>query len=268
MRKYLSHGAGVDSTALMLLLIDEGLEFESVFIDHGGDYPETYEYVDYLHEKEYEITVLKPSVIAKEVRYDNIYDYFWHYKSVPFRNYRICTHKFKINTFNNYVERPCIVYLGYDWSEYKRAIKPKKNTKKGIEYQYPLIEKRINRSQCKKIIRDHDLKVPRKSGCWFCPFQKLSEWKKLRDNYPELFMKAMALEEWAFSERDKMGLLRKGRLSQLCPGGVQGLDGKAAYHEVVLPAFRRPKPSSIPRKRRQENKLTNYLKTEEGWTEV
>ena len=215
MHEYLSFGAGVDSTALMLLLLNEGREFETVFIDHSGDYPETYEYVEYLKEKGYEITVLKPSVIAKVVRYSTIYDYFWHYKSIPFRNYRICTDKFKIQTFNKFVEKPCIVYIGYDWSEFARAQKPKTKSPKSIEYQYPLIEKRITRTQCKKIIRDHDLNVPRKSGCWFCPFQTLSQWKKLRDDYPELFKKAMALEERAFSARGKMGLLRKGRLSSL-----------------------------------------------------
>jgi len=63
MKKYLSHGMGVNSTALMLLLEDEGIEFESVFIDHGGDYPETYEYVNYQKKRtkcrrnSYEITV-------------------------------------------------------------------------------------------------------------------------------------------------------------------------------------------------------------------
>ena len=45
MKEYLSFGGGVNSTALMLLLLDEGIEFESVFVNHGGDYPETYEYV-------------------------------------------------------------------------------------------------------------------------------------------------------------------------------------------------------------------------------
>jgi len=40
MKNYLSHGMGVNSTALMLLLADEGIEFESVFVYHGGDYPE------------------------------------------------------------------------------------------------------------------------------------------------------------------------------------------------------------------------------------
>ena len=51
MKKYLSHGMGVNSRALMLLLEDEGIEFENVFVNHGGDYPETYEYVIYLKDK-------------------------------------------------------------------------------------------------------------------------------------------------------------------------------------------------------------------------
>ena len=214
-KRYLSFGAGVDSTALMLLLLDEGRDFETVFIDHGGDYPETYEYVEYLKETGYEITVLKPSVIAKVIRYDNIYDYFWHYKGIPLRNYRICTQKFKIEVFNKHVETPCIVYMGYDWSEYTRAQKPKKITKKGMEYQYPLIEKRITRSQCKKIIRDHGLRVPRKSGCWFCAFQSKRQWKRLRDTHPDLFKKAMALEENARTRDPRKHLYRKKPLSSI-----------------------------------------------------
>jgi len=43
---YLSHGMGVNSTALMLLLEDQGVEFESIFVNHGGDFPETYEYLE------------------------------------------------------------------------------------------------------------------------------------------------------------------------------------------------------------------------------
>lgn len=62
MRTYLSHGMGVNSTALMLLLLDKGQKFESFFIDHGGDYPETYEYLGYLLGQGYDITVLKPNV--------------------------------------------------------------------------------------------------------------------------------------------------------------------------------------------------------------
>jgi 3'-phosphoadenosine 5'-phosphosulfate sulfotransferase (PAPS reductase)/FAD synthetase len=52
-RRYLSFGGGVNSTALLLLMADEGMEFETVFVNHGGDYPETYAYVELLRERGY-----------------------------------------------------------------------------------------------------------------------------------------------------------------------------------------------------------------------
>jgi 3'-phosphoadenosine 5'-phosphosulfate sulfotransferase (PAPS reductase)/FAD synthetase len=58
---YLSFGAGVNSTALMLYLLDRGVDFEAVFVNHGTDYPETYEYVQYLKDNGYRITVIKPN---------------------------------------------------------------------------------------------------------------------------------------------------------------------------------------------------------------
>jgi len=39
MKKYLSYGGGVDSTAMMLMLLDQGEEFEAIFVDHETDYP-------------------------------------------------------------------------------------------------------------------------------------------------------------------------------------------------------------------------------------
>ena len=37
MRNYLSFGGGVNSTAMLLLLLDEGWEFEAVYVDHGAE---------------------------------------------------------------------------------------------------------------------------------------------------------------------------------------------------------------------------------------
>lgn len=39
MNEYLSYGAGVNSTALMLYLLDQGWDGEIIFVDHGGDHP-------------------------------------------------------------------------------------------------------------------------------------------------------------------------------------------------------------------------------------
>jgi len=197
-KKYLSFGAGVNSTALMLLLVDRGAKFETVFVDHGTDHPETYEYVELLRRRGYDITVIKPDVVAKgDLRFDNIYDYFYHYKSIPLIQYRICTDKFKVKPFNQYIEKPCIVYIGYDRGEYKRVARQKDRNKRGIEYKYPLWREGLYRNDCKDLIRDHGLPVPRKSGCYLCPFQSKREWIELQMEYPKLFLKALRLEKHA-----------------------------------------------------------------------
>jgi hypothetical protein len=60
MVKYLSYGAGVNSEALRLLLIDQGIEFEGVYMDHGCDWPETREFAKTIPG----LTIVKPDVIA------------------------------------------------------------------------------------------------------------------------------------------------------------------------------------------------------------
>jgi len=194
-KEYLSFGAGVNSVALMLLLQDQGRKFESVFSDHRCEYPETYEYLDYLKDLGYEITRLDPKVSWKG-KWNNLYDYFYFHKSIPLIQYRICTDKFKIQPFNKYIEKPAIVYIGYDGGEYKRIARQnnRKRKRKGIEYHYPLWEEGLTREGCKELIKEHGLKVPRKSGCWLCPFQSKYEWKRLMIEHPDLFKKAIELE--------------------------------------------------------------------------
>tara|TARA_Y100000310_G_C20413341_1_gene683116 strand:+ start:575 stop:817 length:243 start_codon:yes stop_codon:yes gene_type:complete len=68
MNKYLSYGGGVNSTAMMILLNEKKIEFESVFVDHGADYPETYKYVDLLKEKGFPITIIKSGDYNKRIK--------------------------------------------------------------------------------------------------------------------------------------------------------------------------------------------------------
>jgi len=258
MRKYLSHGVGVNSTALMLLLIDDNVEFESVFSDTGCENPETYEYLDYLQKRGYEITRIIPQVKEKRGIYDNLYDYFWSWQGIPIIHRRQCCVKFKKQPVDKYVKQPCEVMLGYDFNERKRR---RTKNRKQITFIFPLIERKITREQCVDIIREHGLLVPIRSGCYLCPYQSKKTWKRLRDNHPDLFMKAMALEENAITRKSGKQLYQGGNLSSICPSGVQGFNGHSAYQEVVI--SRRPLTFSKPRRRRrQENKLTSYLEAE------
>jgi len=206
MKIYLSHGMGVNSTALMLLLEDMGFEFESVFVDVGTEYPETYEYLDYLREQGYEITVLKPDVEG----FDNLYDYCKHYKIVPGQFMRWCTDKFKLRTLQKYVKTPAIMLIAIDAGEKHRAFK--KPIKFGVINVYPLVSYGIDRKKCIEIIKENGLKVPRKSGCWLCPFASRSEIRQLYLNYPDLYEKRKEIESLALDRSGgKSGYLKYGK---------------------------------------------------------
>jgi len=180
----MSFGGGVNSTALKIILDKEGREYEATFVDLGCELPETYENIKRMEN----ITVLKPNVKG----YDNIYDFYWAERLVPFIKYRSCTDKFKIQTLKKHHEKPCTVFIGFDVREKHRV---QESNIKGITYEYPLIEYGLNRRDCKKIIHDHNIPIPPKSGCYICPFQSRESWWALARDHPDLFWKAVALEE-------------------------------------------------------------------------
>ena len=99
MRNYLSFGGGVNSVAMHLYLLEHGKEhgigdFEAVFVDHGTDWPETYEYLNMFQDRlkkrgHKPVTVLKPSVrIGKGINaadFDDVYKYAHEAKTFPSR---------------------------------------------------------------------------------------------------------------------------------------------------------------------------------------
>lgn len=197
---------GVNSTALMLILEEFGIEFENVFVDVGAEHPETYEYLEYLQEQGYKFTILKPNVEG----FNNLYDYCKRYRIVPGQFRRWCTDKFKIGTLRKYIQPPAILFIAIDSGEQHRAFK--KPLKQGVINAYPLIDYRIDRRKCIEIIKEHGLKVPRKSGCYICPFATKSEIRQLYLNYPDLYEKRKEIEQLALERTNgKAGYLKYGK---------------------------------------------------------
>lgn len=193
LKNYLSFGGGVNSVALYLLMEKLGMDFEAVFVNHGGDWPETYEYVDYFISTGRPITILTPNVnTVEKVRFKSIVDYCKHRVVTPSRISRWCTDRFKVKPMYDHVDTPCFMHLGIDFGEIKRAIL---NSRDGVENRFLLIEHEINRDRCKQIISEHGLIIPRKSGCYICPFQGRIEYRELRRKHPELFCEVKKLEE-------------------------------------------------------------------------
>jgi hypothetical protein len=196
-KNYLSFGGGVNSVAMYLLLLEQGVEFEAVFVDHQTDWPETYEYFD-VFVKKYPVTVLKPSVDG----FDNLYDFCLSKPVIPSIMFRWCTDKFKATVMKKYYQKPAFNMMGIDAGESQRA---KIGNVKGIENRFPLIEAGLNRNDCVKLIKRHGLSVPMKSGCYICPFQSASGWRELRRLHPDLFCKTQLLEKKVNDSRFSSG---------------------------------------------------------------
>ena len=193
MKQYLSFGGGVNSTALLLLLTDQGEQFETAFVNHAGDYPETYEYVDYLREQGFEITEVIPPMYCGCT---TIEQYIFKYKFMPARTRRWCTQCFKVIPFLKYIESPCTAFIGFGYDEKHRAEKrvKKHDLEENVTYQYPLIDAKMDRADCIDLIREHGLQVPNRSTCWFCPYQSKAQLRELYLNYPDLYRRAVEIE--------------------------------------------------------------------------
>lgn len=198
MKHYLSFGGGVNSVALYLLMEDLGMDFEAVFVNHGGDWPETYEFVEYFKSTGRELTVLKPESQGEKT----LVDFCLNKRVTPNRKFRWCTDRWKIRPLLEYFTTPCFSHIGIDAGESRRA---KISSNKGVENRYLLIEHGIDRSGCLELIKSAGLKDPGKSGCWFCPFQRISQWRRLRREHPDLFCTARKMEEGENVRRAEQG---------------------------------------------------------------
>jgi hypothetical protein len=80
---------------------------------------------------------------------------------------------------------------GIDAGELRRA---KDFSDKKTIVIYPLIEWGWSREECVEAIRRHDLPVPVKSACFYCPSSRKVEVVALKREHPELFARAVAME--------------------------------------------------------------------------
>ena len=187
MRTVLSYGGGVNSTAI---LVHYDRRVEAVYVDHQGDHPRTREFVRWMRDHEgYNITIIEPDVEG----FNSLYDFCMAKKVIPSRQFRWCTHKFKILPMTKYLTGELKLLIGFCDGEQKR-IKSEFRFKKGITGQYPLVHDGIDRQGCIQIIEDAGLPNPGKSCCFFCPFMRPSEAREMYLKEPELYAKCRALE--------------------------------------------------------------------------
>lgn len=125
---------------------------------------------------------------------------------------RTCTDEFKIRVVAKELKRrgatseqPATVGLGITVDEIHRVHDALDARQPAQSRTYPLIDLEMTRQDCVRVIESAGLPVPPKSSCYFCPFHRMTEWKRLKREEPVLFEKACALEAKLIDRRARLG---------------------------------------------------------------
>lgn len=209
----LRYGAGVNSTAMLLLWLSERRRLDYVcFSDTGGERPVTLAWVERVR---LWLARHHPSVTFVVVRdtTKTLEQHALDTKRLPSLAYgkRSCSVRFKIQPYIRWAiatippPAPVIELIGFDAGEARRvnrgeqAESSHKAHGERAKQLYPLFTDRVTREDCLRIVRATFGCVPPKSSCFFCPASSAHEVAALAVNEPDLFDRAVAIERNAFT---------------------------------------------------------------------
>ena len=210
MKRIASVSGGKDSTAMLILLYEQGVSLDYiVFMNTGIEFPQT---VRFVREK---LSPWCKEHFGKEVTFiypKRPFGYYFKKYGVPYYpRGRWCCRVLKKDTFYYWVmssveDKDIALYVGYSADEKRRFEKALKETnkywskrRKNITLVAPLIDLGITESKALEICKKHDLLNPlykhfNRTGCWLCPFQSIDSWRVLHDYYPHLWKAAVKIE--------------------------------------------------------------------------
>lgn len=194
-RYILSFGGGVNSVALMLWLLEHSEPLDEViFADTGVELPETYAYLPTV-EAHLAAHDVKFTVVEGRVRGRDLYQTCWERRVIPSAIWRWSTRDFKVRPIYRYyrsLNAHIMQYLAIGYDEFDRM---RTSATPLVTNVYPLVQNRLTRADCAAIIREANLPMPVKSSCFFCPFSSIDRWEWLYQHHPDLYERAVALEE-------------------------------------------------------------------------
>ena len=203
-RHVLGLSGGKDSSALAVYMRDKVPEMEYFFSDTGKELQETYDFLDRL-----EAFLGKPIVRLNMNADANSNRDFDHWLTVyggllPSSQIRWCTVNLKIRPFEEYIgEDTAYHYIAIRADEDRIGYKPPSiSSLRNIEPKYPFKEDGITKEDVYRILEESGLGLPdyykwrTRSGCYFCFFQRKSEWVGLLEQHPDLFELAKGYEKF------------------------------------------------------------------------
>lgn len=210
-----SYGGGTNSTAMLVGFVERGIVPDVItFADTGGEKPPTYQYVDYFSRWLVSHGMPEITRVVYDGKYPTLEAECLGSGTLPSLayGYKKCSQKWKLYPQDKYLKsHPMAIStwdsgnkvrkaIGYDAGESHRSIHIKEDDR--FCYWYPLIEWVWNRDRCVSEIKNAGLLEPPKSACFFCPATRRGEILQLKNCYPDLVDRAIAIEDAALNNKE------------------------------------------------------------------
>jgi hypothetical protein len=238
MMNFLSLGAGVQSSTLALMAakgIIKPMPDAAIFADTGWESDEVMENLDSLINK-----LPYPVHIVQNRNLKDDLETFVKEKTfipIPFNTEtesgksgflrRQCTREYKIEPITKKIKELCGIkkgcralgkievnlWIGISLDEINRM---KPNRTKWINNVWPLIDKRMTRSDCLNWFDSQGYKRPVKSSCIPCPYHNDLDWRNMKLNHPDQWQEAL-------------------RVDRLIRNGTRGTKEKLFIHQSLKP---------------------------------
>ncbi|KKM80843.1 hypothetical protein LCGC14_1335740 [marine sediment metagenome] len=220
----MSFGAGVQTTALAILAVQGKLDPRpdfAVFADTGGERPETYEHIyrfsEWLAERGLPLHIARQRIMPLEEWVLTRSPSIPVFMTPNARGRRQCTVEWKIRPIYYYIRyklaiRTFDMQIGISSDEIMR-MKPARP--KYVTNSWPLVDMGLSRTDCFDIIRKAGIKSAGKSACFFCPYQDGKRWVDTRRRYPDLWARAIAMEDTINKRFAEKGDSRQAFLTKL-----------------------------------------------------
>lgn len=216
----ISFGAGVDSTAMILLLWENGIRPDMIqFANVGNEAPDTYEHLETFS------AWLKANTDFPEIQtvksaspvagHKSLGDQMLTNQTIPSLafGHHSCSLLWKVDPQDKNVRnwqpakdawaagKSVVKAIGYDNGDRDscRSFKAQnsesaKKNGEGYAFWYPLQDADMDREACEALCKKYLGYIPRKSSCSFCPAMKKDEILAMEKDHPELIEMALLME--------------------------------------------------------------------------
>jgi hypothetical protein len=215
---FISLGAGVQSSTMALMAAAGEIlpmPYAAIFADTKAEPQSVYKWLDWL-EKQLPFPVfrvtqgkgLMEDALRQRQRKDGKGS--WVPSGIPHYSInkdgshghgpRQCTHDFKVLPIRRQArailkqlgKKHAVQWIGISLDEAHRM---KPSMIRYTTHIWPLVELRMRRHDCLLWLERHGFPRPPRSACVFCPYHSDHEWRRLRDEEPQEFHKAVLFEK-------------------------------------------------------------------------